>query len=201
MGPGGAKEVLQTALALGADEGILISDRIFAGADVLATASVLRDGLLLTNSFDIIIFGMQTADGDTGQTGPETAQMLGYPCIYNADVIALKDRKVWFKRTMSGYIQEGYAELPCVVCVNAREYDVELPSLRQKLEAKRKPVHVYSQIQLKNHSQYGTAGSATSVKKIYAYKQRRRKVFWLQDTNQAVELISKALQEKDCKGT
>ena len=81
MGPDSAAEALKEAIARGADEGILLSDRKFGGADVKATAATLAAGIKKIGDFDLIFAGMQTVDGDTGQVGPWVAQNLHIPHI------------------------------------------------------------------------------------------------------------------------
>ncbi len=71
MGPEQAKMVLQEAVYMGADRGILISDRTFAGADVVATSYTLSQGIQKSGTYDLILCGKQTTDGDTAQVGPE----------------------------------------------------------------------------------------------------------------------------------
>ncbi|MDZ5010546.1 electron transfer flavoprotein subunit beta, partial [Clostridium perfringens] len=79
MGPPQAMEVIREAFSMGADNGILISDRKFAGADVLATAYTISQGIRKSGEFDLIICGKQTTDGDTAQVGPEIAEYLDIP--------------------------------------------------------------------------------------------------------------------------
>ena len=81
MGPPQAEEVLREAISAGADEAILLSDNAFAGADTLATAYTLARAIDKLGQYDIIICGRQTIDGDTGQVGPELAEMLEIPFI------------------------------------------------------------------------------------------------------------------------
>ena len=73
MGPPSAEEVIREAFALGADEGYLITDRKFAGADVLATAYTISQGVKMAGHFDVILTGKQTTDGDTAQVGRTSA--------------------------------------------------------------------------------------------------------------------------------
>ena len=83
MGPPSAEEVIKEAFSMGADEGYLMTDRKFAGADVLATAYTLSQGIRIAGDFDVIICGKQTTDGDTAQVGPEMSEYLDIPCIAN----------------------------------------------------------------------------------------------------------------------
>ncbi|MGE5587736.1 MAG: electron transfer flavoprotein subunit beta/FixA family protein [Clostridia bacterium] len=81
MGPPQAEEALRQALALGADEAVLLSDRTFAGADTLATSYTLAKAIEKSGGFDLIVCGKQASDGDTGQVGPEVAENLNIPHV------------------------------------------------------------------------------------------------------------------------
>ncbi len=83
MGPPQAKAVIKEAYSMGADEGTLVSDRKFAGADVLATSYTLSQGVKKCGDFHIILCGKQTTDGDTAQVGPEMAEYLGISHVAN----------------------------------------------------------------------------------------------------------------------
>ena len=174
MGPERAGEVLQTALAMGADEGVLVTGTVFAGADVLATASALGDAVQTMGAFDLLLFGSQTTDGDIGQTGPETAQILSLPCISNVGEISYRDHKIFFSLRMTGYVQKGEAGLPCAACVRPENYPPRIPSLRQRMEAKKREIRILTGDNLTAHARYGKNGSATSVVHIYPAEGRRR---------------------------
>jgi len=81
MGPSQAEEALREAIAMGADDGILLTDRKFAGSDTLATSYTLSCGIKKIGNFDIIICGRETLDGSTGQVGPEIAEFLNIPYV------------------------------------------------------------------------------------------------------------------------
>jgi len=81
MGPGRAADILREGLFRGADDGVLLTDRAFAGADTLATSYALSMAIRKIGEFDIIISGRQAIDGDTAQVGPQVAEKLGIPQI------------------------------------------------------------------------------------------------------------------------
>jgi len=81
MGPPQAEEALREAISLGVDEAILLSDGAFAGADTWATSYTLARAIDKLGQYDLAICGRQTIDGDTGQVGPELAEMLGIPFV------------------------------------------------------------------------------------------------------------------------
>jgi electron transfer flavoprotein alpha/beta subunit len=106
MGPPQAKDALKEALAMGADEAILLTDRAFAGSDTWATATILSAALDKIGDYDIIFCGRQAIDGDTAQVGPEIAQFLELPQItYVSDLeVDVENNKVIAHRN----IEDGY---------------------------------------------------------------------------------------------
>lgn len=105
MGPVQAKEVIKEALAMGADEGILLSDRAFGGADTWATSETLATAIKKIGHYDIIFAGRQAIDGDTAQVGPQIAQRLDIPQItYVRKVMIESKDKLIIERSM----EDGY---------------------------------------------------------------------------------------------
>src|SRR4030042_2103563 len=88
MGPPQAEEALRTALAMGADESILLTDMAFAGSDTWATAKTLAKAIKKIGEYDLILFGKQAIDGDTAQVGPEVAEALCLPQITYVNKLA-----------------------------------------------------------------------------------------------------------------
>jgi len=97
MGPPQADAALREALAMGADEAVLVTDRAFGGADTLATSTTIA-AALKTLQYDLIITGRQAIDGDTAQVGPQIAEHLGIPNISYAEEIKLDGDYVTVKR-------------------------------------------------------------------------------------------------------
>ena len=89
MGPPQAKTVIEETICMGVRSGTVLTDRKFAGADVLATAYTISQGIRKCGDFDLIICGKQTTDGDTAQVGAEVAEYLGLPNVSN--VLAVED--------------------------------------------------------------------------------------------------------------
>jgi electron transfer flavoprotein beta subunit len=98
MGPPQAKDALREALAMGADEAILLSDRAFGGSDTWATATVLASAIEKIEKYDIILCGRQAIDGDTAQVGPEIAEFLNIPQVTYAKQIEIKGDKALVTR-------------------------------------------------------------------------------------------------------
>lgn len=120
MGPHRAADILRDAMFRGADGGILLTDRKFAGADTLATSYALSRALLKINP-DIIVAGRQAIDGDTAQVGPQVAEKLGIPQVtYAEEIVSLTEdnAQIVIKRRLDHGVEVVSAPLPLVVTVN-----------------------------------------------------------------------------------
>lgn len=118
MGPPSACELLRQALSRGADRGILLTDRKFAAADTLATSYVLAEAVNKLGGCDILLCGRQAIDGDTAQTGPQTAQKLGLPQIaYVQELLALEDGKARVRRQIEGGYEILEEKLPALLTI------------------------------------------------------------------------------------
>ena len=119
MGPARAADIVREGLYRGADRGIVLSDRAFAGADTLATSYALSAAVRKIGDFDLIIGGRQAIDGDTAQVGPQVAEKLGLPQVtYAEDIIEVADGKATVKRRIESGVETVKAPLPLVVTVN-----------------------------------------------------------------------------------
>ena len=120
MGPPRAGEIIRQGLYRGADTGWLLTDRLFAGADTLATSYALATAIKKIGDVDIVIGGRQAIDGDTAQVGPQVAQKLGLNQVtYVEEVKEVKDGKtVVVKRVIDGGVETVEAPLPVVLTVN-----------------------------------------------------------------------------------
>ncbi len=119
MGPGRAAEILREGLFRGADDGVLLTDRAFAGADTLATSYALSMAIRKIGKFDIIISGRQAIDGDTAQVGPQVAEKLGVPQItYAENIEKIGNGKITVKRRLENGVEVVECPLPVVVTVN-----------------------------------------------------------------------------------
>jgi electron transfer flavoprotein beta subunit len=119
MGPGRAAEILREGLFRGADDGVLLTDRAFAGADTLATSYALSMAIRKIGKFDIIVSGRQAIDGDTAQVGPQVAEKLGIPQItYAENIEKIKNGKITVKRRLENGVEVVECPLPVVITVN-----------------------------------------------------------------------------------
>lgn len=119
MGPGRAADIIREGLFRGADNGYLLTDRAFAGADTLATSYALATAIRKIKDFDIIIGGRQAIDGDTAQVGPQVAEKLGLPQVtYVEEIQQVADGRIRVKRHIDGGVETVEAPLPIVLTVN-----------------------------------------------------------------------------------
>jgi len=172
MGPPQAEAAVREAFAMRADSGVILSDKAFAGADVLATARTLADGIKKSGSFDIIICGKQTTDGDTAQVGPELAEFLDIPHIANVRIILgiepSNTGHIRVEADMGDYIETFDVLLPCLITVDKGAYVPRLPSYRLMLASASREIPVLTAADLPGESEmYGLKGSPTRVKRIY----------------------------------
>ncbi len=165
MGPPQAKEALKEALAMGADEAVLLSDRAFAGSDTWATSTILAAAIEAIGGYDIIFCGRQAIDGDTAQVGPETAEFLNIPQVtYAKHIKAVGDRVQITRYTEYGdYVIE--AKMPLLLTAIKELNEPRFPSVRGIFKAySTDDVKVWTLDDLKiDMTQIGLKGSPTNV--------------------------------------
>lgn len=117
MGPPNYRVIIQEAMdQVYGDKGYLLSDRALGGADTLATAEALQAGIRKIGNVDVVFAGFKTADGETGQTGPQTAWKMGYPLITHVTEFGIgAEGKATLERVAYDEVEEVEAPLPCFV--------------------------------------------------------------------------------------
>lgn len=124
MGPGRAAEIIREGLFRGADDGYLLTDRAFAGADTLATSYALAMAIRKIGKFDVIISGRQAIDGDTAQVGPQVAEKVGIPQItYTEEIQSIENGVIRVKRRLERGIEIIESRLPILITVNSSAPD------------------------------------------------------------------------------
>ncbi len=124
MGPGRAAEIIREGLYRGADNGYLLTDRAFAGADTLATSYAIACAIKKIKDFDIIVAGRQAIDGDTAQVGPQVGEKLGIPQVtYAEEILDVKKNTLVIKRRLENGVESVETPIPCVVTVNGSAPD------------------------------------------------------------------------------
>ena len=181
MGPPQAAEVIKEAYMMGADEGALVTDRKFAGADVLATSYTISQGVRKMGNFDLILCGKQTTDGDTAQVGPEMAEYLGIPHIANVlSIVEVKESSVVVEMDMPNTIEVAEIKFPCLLTVEKDIFQPRLPSYRKKLATKDRAIMTITLNDFidKNEKKYGLNGSPTQVERIFPPTANTDKEIW-----------------------
>ena len=179
MGPPPAKAVIIEAVAMGAKCGTVLSDRKFAGADVLATAYTISQGIKKCGEYDLIICGKQTTDGDTAQVGAEVAEYLGLPNISNVlSVDELRDGRLYVTAMLDNKTVKQSVSLPCLISTDGDINTPRLPSYKVKQGINKDVVKFISLNDLNDRdaSHYGLMGSATQVERIFPPEKTKERL-------------------------
>ena len=199
MGPPGAAEGLTNCVALGADRAVLISDRALAGSDTLATSRALALALQRENP-DLIICGRNSADGDTGQVGPETAELMGLPHISHVRKLDLSDdgKSVIAERITDDGLQTIQCDLPVLVCVTEGVAPELYPDRDQMERAEGISFEEVSAADLSSDlSQFGSEGSPTWVDEIRLVEPKRLGILLEESTPEdAAKQAADALRQR-----
>jgi electron transfer flavoprotein beta subunit len=196
MGPPQADAALREAISLGCDEGILVSDRAFAGSDTWATSYTLSQAIKKIGSFDIILCGKQASDGDTAQVGPGIATHLDIPqATYVKKIEEIEDNKVRAERLVEDGYEVVETSLPCLLTV-VKEINVpRLPSLKGKMKAKSAAIAVWKAADLAcDPKRIGLEGSPTKVVKIFNPPPRKGGVKLTGEPEEVVDKLMELLK-------
>ncbi|OGS12575.1 MAG: electron transfer flavoprotein subunit beta [Elusimicrobia bacterium RIFOXYA2_FULL_58_8] len=191
MGPPQAKSVVQMGLALGADEGVLLSDMAFAGSDTWATSYALAKAMKKIGKADMIFCGMQAIDGDTAQVGPGIAQQLGMAQVTFCEHVEVDGRRIIARKLIDG----GYEIVECrppllLTMIMHKDYVPRYPSFPAVHSSLGKPFHVWGAADIGAEAQYlGLKGSPTQVSSIYPPAQREKAAMSSGSTHESVEKI------------
>lgn len=201
MGPPQAEDALREALAMGADEAILLTDRAFGGADTWATSQTIAAGLKTVGDFDLILAGRQAIDGDTAQVGPQIAEHLGLPQVsYAEDLNVIDENTLHVKRQFEDRYHIIEVKTPCVITALAELADPRYMTVGGVYDAYDKDVTVWHLDDVKDNvdlANLGLKGSPTKVKKSEA-KQGKGAGIVLKDLSpdEAAKAIISKLEEK-----
>ncbi|HAZ36717.1 MAG TPA: electron transfer flavoprotein subunit beta [Clostridiaceae bacterium] len=181
MGPPQAKAVIYEAYSMGADNGALISDRRFGGADVLATSYTISQGIQKFGTFDLILCGKQTTDGDTAQVGPEISEWLNIPSVSNVRrIVEVKDDSVTVEMDMMSYMEISQVKFPCLLTVEKDIFQPRLPSYIKKKNTEERPVKIFSlnDFNDRDEKKYGLNGSPTQVQRVFPPERNNKREIW-----------------------
>ena len=200
MGPKTAEASLRDAIARGADEAILLTDKRFAGADTLATSYTLACAIRKVGSYDLVICGEKTIDGDTAQVGPEVAEFLGVPHVaYVEEIREVKRDRILVKSKMGRNYYIIELKFPGLITVTKDVNTPRLPSLKDKIRSRKAEITVWnadSLLDMADEKCFGITGSPTTVAKVYVPKSERRKgKIFRGDLERAAKEIATILRE------
>lgn len=204
MGPKKAEQVLRDAYACGADNGFLVTDRAFGGADVLATSYTLMQAIKTQPEYDLILCGKQTTDGDTAQVSGALAKWLDIPHFTGVtDMVEVRSDALTFVQAFENLSMTLRMEYPCLLAVMPDNYTPRMPSLKLKMAGKKKSITVIGLADLddKDPSHYGLKGSATKVKKIFPpQRTRQQEIAFLDGKGAATSILQNINSSLDVEG-
>lgn len=203
MGPPQADEILKEAIAMGADEAALISDRALAGSDTLATSFALAAAVKHVGEYDLVLCGKQAIDGDTAQVGPEMAEHLDLPQVTGAMKIVKDGDMLLVDRDNENSSQTIAVQMPALVTVTRSEKEPRFASIKGKMKARKFIAPVWSAAELGlDEKMIGLNGSPTKVARIFTppVHQIENEIINEEDPQVAVDLlVEKLIQAKIIK--
>lgn len=199
MGPPQAREILKKAISMGVDEGFLLSDKKFAGADTVATSRTLAAAIKeKIPQFDLIICGQFATDGDTAQTGPSIAQHLGIAQVtYVKEVVDYSDGNLIVKKEVEDGIEEIKVKTPALLCMLKCDYEPRRPLISGFLNAHKAnlPIFGFEDIKLAPE-EVGLKGSPTYVSKAFRPEQKQGgEVLTLENKEEAVQILTEKIKK------
>ena len=199
MGPPSARAIIEESICMGVEGGAVLSDRKFGGADVLATAYTISQGIKMLGDFDIIFCGKQTTDGDTAQVGAELAEYLELPNLNNVFALELApNKKLIAKTVLDNLVVEQEISTPCLICTEADINSPRLPSykIRKSLTQDSVKFYCFEDFKDQNESHYGLNGSATQVERIFPPNDSSEKILIEGSAEKQSESVFSILDEK-----
>jgi electron transfer flavoprotein beta subunit len=188
MGPPSFEPYLKLAIAMGADDAILLSDRSFAGADTFATSRVLAQGIKKTGAFDLVFCGEASSDGSTEQVPSSIAEWLGVPQVTYAKDVKIEGSKIVAKRVVTGGYELVEANLPVLISVELGCNTPRFPDFRRKRWAEKEfklKIWNLQDLQLKPN-EVGVQGSCTVVKETKSLPLPSRKGEFITGSSQEI---------------
>ena len=194
MGPESAEQALRTALAMTVDHACLMSDRAFAGADVLMTARTLAQGIKALGGADLIICGQQTTDGDTAQVPFSLAEQLNIPVIgWVREIVNAFEDRLEARQELTGRTCRVSGALPLVLAVNPTICEARIPGLRAKLKAGKQEIQrlTLDDLEQRDSEAYGLSGSPTRVVRLFQPETMAKKPVLELIAKEGAELLLK----------
>jgi electron transfer flavoprotein beta subunit len=168
MGPETARDAIKHSLAMGADEGVLLTDALFEDLDWYQISLVLSTAVKKLDDVNLVVAGRQAVDWDMGVTGSGVAELLGWPCLTIGKDVQVSDGTVTVERVLMDGFETVQASLPAVVTVSNELGEPRYPKLQQIMQAARKQVTVWSAGDLGlDASQLGPEAKRLDLEKLY----------------------------------
>lgn len=199
MGPEHAEVMMKDAYTMGADEAVILSDRKFAGSDVLATSYTLAQGIHVLGGADLIICGRQTTDGDTAQVGPAIAEHMGIPhCAWVSEIMNVDSDSIEVRQNLESVTQISKMHYPCLITVDKDMCVPRLPSYLLKKQTSDREVKIltFKDLPDKDLTRYGLIGSPTSVAKMFAPPVSDRQVYFDGNADEKTKSLFDVLTSK-----
>ena len=198
MGLPKAAEMLKEGVAMGADKGVLLTDRVLGGSDTCAT-SIAFAAALKKVGFDLVIAGRQAIDGDTAQVGPQTAERLDIPQItYVDEILEVKEDSITVKRSLEDVEQIVTAKLPCVITtlsgMNKPRY-MQCDNIVDLCKEDKIEVLTNAELGIDPET-VGFKGSPTSVKTTFTKDVTDKTEVFTLSEQETADMIAKTLKEK-----
>jgi electron transfer flavoprotein beta subunit len=197
MGPPEAKEALREALAMGADEGCLLTDKLFEGSDAHATANVIAAAVTKILDYDLVICGNYSEDLFAFQVGPRLAEICNLPQITYATKVTLEESKIIAERDLESERQVVESKLPCLVSVTREINEPRLPTLMAIMAASKKPMNIWTAADLSlGADELGFNGALTeTLRSTVAAGERKRVMLQGEAKEIAPKLVQALAQE------
>ena len=168
MGPEGARDVIKHSLAMGADEGLLLTDPLFEDLDWYQVALVLSTAVKKLEGVDFVICGRQAVDWDMGVTGSGIAELLDWPALTIGKDVQVNDGTLVVERVLMDGFETVEASLPAIATVSNELGEPRYPKLKQIMQAARKQVTIWSAADLSlDATQLGPDARKLSLEKLY----------------------------------
>ena len=195
MGPPRAGEIIKDARTRGADDGFVLSDARFAGADTLATSYALSQAIRQLGPVDLIFGGRQAIDGDTAQVGPQVAEKLEIPQItYAEELLAVDTKEISIRRRLERGTECVKAKLPVLVTVTSAAADCRFPNAHRVLRLAKEEVRMINADSIDaDMDRLGLKGSPTKVKQIVNVVLAHKESVVIEPTEAALNELSASL--------
>ena len=195
MGPPRAAEIIKDARNRGADDGFVLSDARFAGADTLATSYALSQAIRQTGKVDLILGGRQAIDGDTAQVGPQVAEKLDIPQVtYAEELLAIDAKSITIRRRLERGTECVKAKLPVLVTLTSAAADCRFPTAHRMIRLSKEEVRMINADSIDAEmDRLGLKGSPTKVKQIENVVLSHKESVVLEPTEAALSELSATL--------